>query len=382
MNFLITFYIYPLVKPIIVSDFLGFSLDNPRDSDEVSFVKRFLLDAYEGGGLKFPIDSDEDIVTLESILERFFNNFSVVDDYVKETFSTYDREQIFDFIAKIWVIARYGYEDQYEAPILSQMRVDELDNIGILILEDDHPTVRNSNKLLDYSYLLSLLIHTAGTDYFGESFIVDYSEFRKTIIRDPWFHFFTYGGASTHFKEGGLKLQEGFRWSFLPGIQNDLVSTAQLLDQVLEEGSTEKLLYVANILRIVGYEVNDVKVRLLMLTSIIELLLTHSPNFNRYNVEDSINKQFQLKASILIYQNDRNRDINAVQQRLKTIYQMRSNIAHGNFNEIAKYVKNLTKKQNQQEYLDDLVVDLYVYVRAIIEEFLKDHTFVEFLKKT
>ena len=117
------------------------------------------------------------------------------------------------------------------------------------------------------------------------------------------------------------------------------------------------------------------------MTSILELLLTHNPDFNRFNVEDSISKQFQLKVSILVYLNDKTVDINAIKSRLKTIYQQRSNIAHGNFSAVNKYINGLSKKEGKEEYFDDLVVDLYKYVRSVLEEYLKDFRFVEFLKE-
>ncbi|MBG1260673.1 hypothetical protein [Nostoc commune] len=79
--------------------------------------------------------------------------------------------------------------------------------------------------------------------------------------------------------------------------------------------------------------------------------------------------------------NDNTIDINLVKSRLKTIYQQRSNIAHGNFMAVDKYIRNLSKREGMEEYFDDLVVDLYRYIRAILEEFLKDSNFVIFLKE-
>jgi hypothetical protein len=137
---------------------------------------------------------------------------------------------------------------------------------------------------------------------------------------------------------------------------------------------------VGGLLKIVAHDTRDKKTRLMLLTSIIELLLTHNPDFSRFNVEDSISKQFQLKASILIYLNNRTRDINAVKNRLRTIYQQRSNIAHGNFQAVEKYIQSLSKKEGEEEHFDDLIVDIYGYVRAILEEYLKDQALVEFLK--
>ena len=59
-----------------------------------------------------------------------------------------------------------------------------------------------------------------------------------------------------------------------------------------------------------------------MLISIIELLLTHSPNNNRFNVEDSINKQFQLKAGIVINKYDKTQ-LAEIRNRLKYFYSLR-----------------------------------------------------------
>jgi len=149
----------------------------------------------------------------------------------------------------------------------------------------------------------------------------------------------------------------------------------------LKEPQVSPRQYIGSILRIAGHETRDPKVKILLLTSIIELLLTHSPDFQRYNVEDSISKQFQLKSSTLVYLNDKTRDLDHVKKQLRVIYQQRSNIAHGNFEALSKYVSGLSKKEGEEEYLEDLAVDLYTYIRAILEEYLKDTAFVEALKK-
>ncbi|NOR71586.1 MAG: hypothetical protein GQ532_18180 [Methylomarinum sp.] len=97
-------------------------------------------------------------------------------------------------------------------------------------------------------------------------------------------------------------------------------------------------------------------------------------------MEDSISKQFQLKASVLIYGNDKQNDINRIQKRLKTIYEQRSNIAHGNFSQVNKYINSLCKKEGEEECFYDLINELYVYVKVIIEEYIKDPNYIKFLK--
>jgi hypothetical protein len=186
-----------------------------------------------------------------------------------------------------------------------------------------------------------------------------------------------FGIASQSYPES----QDELRWIFFPDVKEKIVSVAELLERAFESGLKEKLLYVGSILKIITHEVGDIRTKIVMITSILELLLTHNPDFNRFNVEDSISKQFQLKASILVYLNDKTVDIDLVKKRLKTIYHQRSNIAHGNFSAVNKYINSLSKKEGKEEYFDDLVVDLYKYVRAVLEEYLKDSKFVEFLKE-
>jgi hypothetical protein len=43
-------------------------------------------------------------------------------------------------------------------------------------------------------------------------------------------------------------------------------------------------------------------------------------------------------------------------------------------------VKSLSTKEGEEEYFDDLISELYTYIRAVIEEYLKDRSLVEFLK--
>ena len=80
MEFLLTRYIYPIPEPMILSERLGFSFDNPRTTDEISEVKDYLVRAYESGyDYRFPIHSDEPIMTLDDMVQRFHTKFSSED---------------------------------------------------------------------------------------------------------------------------------------------------------------------------------------------------------------------------------------------------------------------------------------------------------------
>jgi hypothetical protein len=170
------------------------------------------------------------------------------------------------------------------------------------------------------------------------------------------------------------------RWRFFPYARDEIDRVVAQLNSAFGRGLEDELLYIGGLLKIIGHETRDSRIRLLLLTSILELILTHNPDSSRFNVEDSINKQFQLKASILVYLNDKTKEINSIKKRLKIIYQQRSNIVHGNFKELDKYISNLPKKEGQEECFDSLIGDAYSFVRAVLEELLKDQSFVDFLK--
>jgi len=174
MEFLLTSYIYPLKEPLVLSRRLGFSLDNPRTELEVEVVKDYLLRAYESGyDYKFPVHSNEPIVTIEGILEDFRNILSANDPVVAETFVHYNRERIFDFLASIWVVARFEDEGLGEELRQEHRKMRAEGSLGFFMLGDDHPLVQRPQDLANYCCLLSLLSHTEYESYFGRTFLAD-----------------------------------------------------------------------------------------------------------------------------------------------------------------------------------------------------------------
>ncbi len=386
MNFILTKYIYPIPKELSLSGVLKISFDNPRTQKEIDYIVEYIRYSEEPQHAKYdnyfilPTKWPEEIaaISLEETLNLFFDKFSLIDPYVKKFRSKHFDTDIFETIAKMWVIARYDDEGQLKALQEEAKRMADEGEHGFFMLESEHPIVKNSDNLVNYSYLLSLLIHTQGEGYYGKSLILHHDQETIATPRlDRWlnqqllyFAMFCYADHS----------HDENRWIFFPYIQKDLFSKAKTLEIVLDDQSKSKILYIAALLRTVGNDIEDEKTKLVILVSILELLLTHSPDFSRFNIEDSISKQFVLKASILIYLNDKTRNLEKIKTRLKTIYDQRSNIAHGNFHKVEKYIQGLSKKEDEEEYFGDLISDMYHYIRAVIEEFIKDRNFVEFLK--
>ena len=387
MEFLLTSFTFPLKEKILLSKHFDFYLDNPRTKVEIETVKYFLKKSYNSGqDMKIPSKfkdekSNEKYITLEKLINDLREMFYLNDESFTDFFDKHHKKSIFDFVARMWIIARF--DDKGESQKIRQAHKQyKKDGVKVVtILDETNPIVIKSNALLDYCYLIALLIHSELDDYFGRSFIFDTD--RPNEMNSFWRDFMMFviwcqAYTDSDFKENRWR-KEGTRWTFFPQFNERLNKIRKLLDSAFSNGLENKLLYVGNTLKI-AHDNWEKKSRLLLLTSIIEMLLTHNPNTNRFNVEDSINKQFQLKTSILVYLNDKNRNIKAIQKRLKTIYEQRSNIAHGNFGALDKYIQNLSKKEGEEEYFDSLISDLYLYIRAILEEYLKDKAFVEFLK--
>lgn len=323
------------------------------------------------------MDAEDAFVSIKSALIEFQNRLSCFDPVVRQRFDSYTGEDILAFLASIWVVARFDDDGVGELLRQEHDTMNEKGMHGFFLLEDDHPLVMKPDLLGNFCCLLSLLIHSESNSYFGHTLLA-----RREVIdlRQPSIHiqqdFIMFSLLSFNYPNADDEL----RWRFFPYARDEINRVVAQLNNAFGRGLEEKLLYIGGLLKLIGHETHDNKIRLLLLTSVLELVLTHSPDSNRFNVEESINKQFQLKASILVYLNDKSKEIDSIKKRLKTIYQQRSNIVHGNFKALDKYISTLSKKEGQEEYFDSLIGDAYSFVRAVLEELLKDHDFVEFLK--
>ncbi len=376
MNFLLTNYIYPLRERFPLSANLQLYLDNPRTDREVLAVTEYIRQAYK---IESAFQYSEEAINQG--LKQFLSEYSREDEYISDFYKTYGQREPYELLARMWIVARYNDEGLHETLRQEGKRLAEEGHVGFFMLEDDNPIIKNSRQLLEYSHLISLLIHTSGELYEGKTFILDgnegwFQEIRPTHFACiAFFMFMAFTGSSE------VARKDDQRWLFFPAVREELMRVGRLLDDAFSRNLEEKLLYIASLLKVAGSDIKDDKAKLVMLVSIIELLVTHNPDFSRFNVEDSINKQFQLKAATLIYLNDKSRNIDQIKRRLKQIYALRSAIAHGDFRSVTKYVEK-AKKKGEEYPISMMISELYDYLRAIIMEYLRDDKFVDFLKKS
>ena len=132
---------------------------------------------------------------------------------------------------------------------------------------------------------------------------------------------------------------------------------------------------------------------LLGIVGLIEMLLTHNPDSQRHNVEDSISKQYVRKIKYLLYKADPSIDLERLEKELKLSYSIRSDIAHGNFTKSSK--KNLKdlfvfygmkeggiglEYRDENSALEKLNSHLSDYARIILRLYLENEKELELIK--
>lgn len=387
--FYLTTYIHPLSDPIVLSESLNIVLDNPRTVEEITKLEEYVSvsldspdEAYKHDTkFRIPASSDYGILSVESSLTNFYKN-NIEDPAVANFQSNNSELPLLSQISRMWVILRFSDEGEIEQMknIASQNK-ESGELHGFFLLDDDNPIEINASKAINYAHLLSLFL-CPNDEYNGESFLlhkhywdIDSPKIDSHLNMAVAF-FGLYAGMPNSSDELGWRIS-------LPPVIDKMRTQSELIELVLcsSQDNRAKLLYVSKLLKISSCDIDDENYKLVTYVGVLELLLTHNPNFMRFNVEDSISKQFQMKVATLVYLAcKRSIPIAKLKKRLKTIYEQRSNIAHGNFKALDKYTQNLPKKEGEEEYFGDLATDTIFYIKCVLSEYLEDTDFVEFLK--
>jgi len=230
---------------------------------------------------------------------------------------------------------------------------------------------------------LSLLAND-GLKYHGESFLLSKSPYDIFYTNNDYptkQSVETFIGYSFLMKSAN----RGTSWLYwIDGFQS-ILNEAKRIESILSQGiiqekgkrlrisqkqaPEQKLLHVGGLLKTSYEHLQDPELMLLLLVSILEYMVTRNPDTSKFNVEDSISKQFNLKCAILIYNQDKSINLTELNQTLRKIYNQRSDLAHGNF-----------KGNFKINEVVESVYSLYSFIKHIINEYLIDRSLVEFLK--
>jgi len=300
---------------------------------------------------------------LYSLPKHYKNNKFFDKNFLKG----YTKKNAFSFLSKSWLIIRFDDKGFYKGLQQSAKKMRKKKEKGLFLLEGTEIGPQKEEETIKFLSIIDL--------FFLEKFSGSLS---KTIILDSdmpslfrWL--FIHITAMTH---GRTKHKEFDYFAIADRIEEIIEISKKIEKLSLEQ--CEKLLFAGETIRNVNNQ-RDAKMQFMMLISIIEFLLTHNPNISRFNVEDSIRQQFQLKAGIVISKDDKSK-LDVITERLKTMYDVRSMIAHGNFSEFKKFIQK-TKKNDKDFSIFDMVEELFNYISIIINTYIDEPKYIEALKK-
>lgn len=385
MFIFLTPYISPIKKKITLSKHFGFYFDNPKSKEEKEFVHDLLKKSFDLSDIyddfqhqRFPMKKEvpnDDVVTMESIIEKFCNlHFGKKESKKIIADLEGNLDKIINFYTKYWVIVRYDNPEMLKE--LSGIRKINKENRdkgikGFVMVEDDHIFEKRSSYLISYSNIISLF--SKQEDYFGWNFLIT-DEYRQKLPKVSIMRCLLNQMIDLISKK---KEPNSPEFNFLVLIENikPIISSIDigLKNKTIEE---EMLLYIGDTLSSKPQE-NKFSC-LVRLVGIIEMLITHQPDFNRFNVDESITKQFILKTSIITHMAYKSRELEKIRNDLREIYSQRSNIVHGNFKEVNKFIKKLKK---EERYFDDLIINCYFFVKICLNKYIEDPKFINFIKE-
>ncbi|OJU35178.1 MAG: hypothetical protein BGN96_05105 [Bacteroidales bacterium 45-6] len=380
MSFALTKYIYPIENSIVLSESMRLKFDNPRSSEEINTVKEFiqktLIEKDKGGNERVASLSSRLGFSLGDLKEKLREIDE--DDYALKYYDKNYEKSLIDILAETWIIVRFSDDKEFD-----DITKDRDILLRIVLSKDETDYAKKFKDLASYCHIISLLSHNDEEYYHGESFLLStnpYELFSVSVNQRVYEAVETFLGHNFLFKEEN----RGLNWLYWIDGFEEICSQADGLETLLidtlkrEEGKIrlsqketpkQKILHIGNLLKTSYEHLKDPELMLLILVSIIEYLITRNPDTNRFNIEDSISRQFKLKCAIIIHNQDTEYDLVQLNKELGVIYSQRSDFAHGNY-----------KSNFKIEDILSSVYSLYKFNKYIINEFIEDRVLIEYLK--
>lgn len=384
-DFIFTKYFYPIDINSRQKFFDGIYFDNPRTKEEIASAAKYLKDLNLGGKHgAFPEENTPKFagcVTLRLALENFIeNNISK-----EKIFRTYKKhlklKNIYYALAHFLVVVRCD-------KILNQKEVDK----ALIFVREGREDIEipkslyNFYQIKKYLTLIDFLVFAKGSLFSPIVMAVQGISYEAEHV------FFQTLSNFTCIAFSPVKDEErDFDYDF----QLLQVRYKEAIEIIGEKYKEEKTLFICDLLEnICDLQSRNPNMYLLGIVSLLELLVTHKPDSQRFNVEESISKQYQNKIAYLLYENNKTLDLEKLKKELKYSYAIRSDIAHGNFGkERNKNLKALFDFYEMQEggknieyedyetALDQLNGRLTHYAQIILIEYFKDCERIRLLKE-
>lgn len=361
MNFIMTKFMYPLERKLEIME--GFYFDNPRTSEEIKYVEKIIRKA-----TPFPPTDksigEEGYITLDYVIERFKTRYEK-DEYVGKYIDNCKYKDPCYKAASMWVILRLkeGFKP-YEYEKVVETAKNYIDTLTLLSF-DVYNYVDFSILAVDDFYDLNneIVCHQIQNSFL--EIIVESTRRKTEKIKKEEYRF------------------NGFRFYY-----ENIINNYHVIKEFEDKETVEYITESIQLLR----KNYDLKMKFVSIVSIIELLLTHSPDSTRFNIEDSISKQFKNKVTLITYLNDKTVNYNDISRECKLIYYIRSDIAHGNFKKLDKDLKKYFELCKELKYIstkdfdkiyawDKLINRTLRYMVIIFKEYLNDYKLLEIIKE-
>lgn len=364
-----TNHFFPLSEDDKFEFFDGIRFDNPQNMDEINAIANVLKDANYMCKRPFPEETHqvgEGYMTLRSILEDFINNH--VNEYERRKIKF--TKNVYKDLAKMWVVIRF--EDTIIETSENHKKVSqEFEDSTVFPLNgavfQSMNFVKSRIAFLDFICNDSILTSIIFKDELEITFHSQMRLFPELIVR-------SHKNNKTETKSPS---------QFYPF--NKVIDYYRpIINLIGTRYKTDKFEYLCDSLQSMKsiYFINRDLFNMQMV-SLVEFLLTHKPDYNRFNVEDSITKQFVGKLNLVLYEYY-SKYSKSIEKELKLAYSIRSDIAHGDFVDKKKQLDKLAKlydtKTSESATIEDLHDEVMItlngnielYVRVLIELYLND----------
>ncbi len=384
-NYLIlTYYAYPLEKKDIKPFFNGIYFDNPRTKEEIQYVAN-VLKKLNREEVRLPEEQNqvgEGYITLRMLVDTFFSNNLHDENIQRFALKNSKEKNIYKLLAKMWVIVRC--ENILDEDILKGFFCIKI-NTDLEDVQDTDVTINqnlvNYEVIAQYLKFFSFLLSNESS-----MFVPLLIESKYGLIeRDAGFRLFPL--LMTIFTNTTNNPKD-IPYCTFNHFQSKIIDLVSLIG---DKYNTYKFKHLCRIIDNIDYN-NDNNLNLLSLISIIEMLITHNPANSKFNVEESITRQFIHKTVFLLYENDHKIDVKKTTEELKLAYKLRSEITHGDFESIKKTLQKLydfyglSKDGKGIDYdsldssVDSLNHNMCEYVRIILKIYLKDEIKLDIIK--
>lgn len=384
-DFIMTSFMYPLDKKNRPYIFGKLYFDNPRTTEEINYVARRLKEInYSDRAIPDKLGLvPENCLTLMSIYDCFIENNSS-DVFVKKFNERYGRtKDIYKKFARMWVVVRSEeiISEEDTKGKFGFFRENE-DDMVIQVIEDFPLSITeyNEDKINDIFAFISFMLskgnlsnHLLNEDSFNrhkhDSFV-----FLQLMVM-----------ARNNCEESEIYPYGSFRV-----IEPEIVKLSKAVGGKYLD---KKFLFICKKIHHIFklYSINQ-EMAFVELISVFEMFIAHNPDSSRFNIEDSITKQFIGKLILIIYENNRDMDLRYIKKELKYAYSIRSAIAHGDFDNLEKQLNKLFEfydfKRDEKglDYRDNsdalyqLIDNAHSWVKAVINLYLEDEKRLDLIK--